>query len=80
MKTLTRKTRRLASYAEVPKTYRELCQRYLPRPVHDDNDDAAATARLQPTTGSRRSSAFAVHVFWPGLTELFTLGGVPRND
>jgi len=46
MKTLTRKTRRFASYAEMPKTYRELCQLYLPRPVHDDNEDAAATAMM----------------------------------
>ncbi len=32
MKTLTHRTRRFASYADIPKTYGELCQLYLPRP------------------------------------------------
>ena len=40
MKTLTQKTRRFASYPDIPKTYRELCQLYLPRPIHDDAEDA----------------------------------------
>ena len=44
MKTLTHKTRRFASYADIPKTYRELCRLYLPRPIHDDAEDAEATA------------------------------------
>jgi HTH-type transcriptional regulator/antitoxin HigA len=44
MKTLTPKTRRFASHAEIPKSYRELCQLYLPRPIHDDTEDAEATA------------------------------------
>jgi len=45
MKTLTPKnrTRPFASYADIPKTYRELCQIYLPRPIHDDAEDAEAT-------------------------------------
>ena len=43
MKTLTHKPRRFASYAEVPKTYRELCGLYLPRPIHDANEDRAAS-------------------------------------
>ena len=46
VKTATRITRRFASYAEVPKTYRELCQLYLPRPVHDANEDLAATEMM----------------------------------
>jgi len=48
MKTLTHKprSRPFASYALVPKTYRELCQFYLPRPVRDDEEDAAATAMM----------------------------------
>ena len=44
MKTLTLKSRRFASYADIPKTYRELCQLYLPRPIHDEAEDAEATA------------------------------------
>ncbi|MBI3417991.1 MAG: transcriptional regulator [Verrucomicrobia bacterium] len=46
MKTATRKPRRFASYASVPKTYRELCQLYLPRPIHDDQEDAPATEMM----------------------------------
>jgi HTH-type transcriptional regulator/antitoxin HigA len=46
MKTATRKPRRFASYAIVPKTYRELCQLYLPRPIHDAQEDAAATEMM----------------------------------
>jgi len=32
-----------ATQADIPKTYRELCQLYLPRPIHDDSEDAEAT-------------------------------------
>ena len=46
MKTVTRKMRRFASYADVPKTYRELCQLYLPRPIHDDAEDTEATEMM----------------------------------
>jgi HTH-type transcriptional regulator / antitoxin HigA len=46
MKTATRKTRLFASYADVPKTYRALCQLYLPRPIHDHNEDEAATEMM----------------------------------
>ncbi|MGA2863874.1 MAG: helix-turn-helix domain-containing protein [Verrucomicrobiota bacterium] len=46
MRTLTHKTRRFASNADIPKTYRELCQLYLPRPIHDDAEDAEATAMM----------------------------------
>jgi len=46
MKTATLRRRRFGTYADVPKTYRELCQLYLPRPVHDAAEDAAATAMM----------------------------------
>jgi len=46
MKTVTRKMRRFASYADVPKTYRELCQLYLPRPIHDDAEDTETTEMM----------------------------------
>jgi HTH-type transcriptional regulator/antitoxin HigA len=35
-----------ASQKEVPKTYRELCQLYLPRPIHNRAEDAAATEMM----------------------------------
>ncbi len=44
MKTLTSKSRRFANYADIPKTYRQLCELYLPRPIHDDAEDDEATA------------------------------------
>jgi HTH-type transcriptional regulator/antitoxin HigA len=46
MKTATRKNRPFASYVDVPKTYRELCQLYLPRPIHDANEDESATGMM----------------------------------
>lgn len=46
MKSGTCATRCFASYAVVPKTYRELCQLYLPRPIHDNTADAAATEMM----------------------------------
>jgi HTH-type transcriptional regulator / antitoxin HigA len=46
MKTLTPKPRRFASAVDIPKTYRELCRLYLPRPIHDDAEDAEATAMM----------------------------------
>jgi HTH-type transcriptional regulator/antitoxin HigA len=46
MKTLTHKSRPFENYAEIPKTYRELCQLYLPRPIHDDAEDAEATGMM----------------------------------
>ena len=46
MKTATQKTRPFTRYADVPKTYSELCQLYLPRPIHDDAEDTAATAMM----------------------------------
>ena len=44
--TATRKPRPFASYADVPKTYRELCQLYLPRPIHNASEDEAATEMM----------------------------------
>jgi hypothetical protein len=46
MKTLTHRARRFAGYADIPGTYCELCQLYLPRPIHDDAEDAEATAMM----------------------------------
>jgi antitoxin component HigA of HigAB toxin-antitoxin module len=47
VKTLThQQTRRFASLADIPKTYRELCELYLPRPIHDDAQDEEATSMM----------------------------------
>jgi len=46
MKTTTRQAHRFTLYADVPKTYRELCQLYLPRPIHDHTEEDAATAMM----------------------------------
>ena len=46
MKIATRKTRPFDTYADVPKNYRELCQLYLPRPIHDRIEDEAATEMM----------------------------------
>ncbi len=44
--TATQAPRRFARLAEVPKSYRELCQLYLPRPIRDEAEDAEATAMM----------------------------------
>ncbi|MBI4662145.1 MAG: transcriptional regulator [Verrucomicrobia bacterium] len=46
MKTTTHKLRRFASSVEIPKTYRELCQLYLPRPIRDDQENREATEMM----------------------------------
>ena len=46
MKALMHKRRHFASKADIPRTYRELCQLYLPRPIHDDAEDAEASAMM----------------------------------
>ena len=46
MRTLTYQTRRFAGYADIPKTYRELCQLYLPRPIHDAAEEAEGKAMM----------------------------------
>ncbi len=43
MKATLRKPGRFATYDDVPKTYRELCRLYLPRPIHGETEEAAAT-------------------------------------
>jgi antitoxin component HigA of HigAB toxin-antitoxin module len=47
MKTRTRKAFRFACLAEVPRTYRDLCQLYLPRPIRNETEDAEATEIMQ---------------------------------
>ncbi len=46
MKTAMHKVRRFCSHADIPKTYRELCQLYLPRPIRDDQEDSEATEMM----------------------------------
>lgn len=47
MKTLAQQpVQRFASYADIPKTYRELCGLHLPRPIHDRAQDREATAMM----------------------------------
>jgi antitoxin component HigA of HigAB toxin-antitoxin module len=58
MKTLTQQqTRRFASHADIPKTYRELCEEYLPRPIHDDAQDEEATAMMNALAVFNRLNA-----------------------
>lgn len=57
MKTLSQATRRFARSADIPKTYRELCRLYLPRPIHDDAEDAQATAMMNALAVFRRLNA-----------------------
>jgi HTH-type transcriptional regulator/antitoxin HigA len=56
-KTLTLQTRRFASYAAIPKTYRKLCGLCLPRPIHDDAQDEEATAMMLALAGFPRLNA-----------------------
>ena len=56
-KTLTHQTRRFASYAAIPKSYRELCELCLPRPIHDDAQDEEATAMMLALAGFTRLNA-----------------------
>lgn len=46
MKTTSRRPIHFATCADVPKTYRELCQLYLPRPIHDARENEAATEMM----------------------------------
>jgi HTH-type transcriptional regulator/antitoxin HigA len=46
MNTATSKIGRFGDYVAVPKTYRELCQLYLPRPIHDEAEDEIATKMM----------------------------------
>jgi len=54
MKTLTHQTWRFASRADIPKSYRELCELYLPRPIHDAAQDEEATAMMLALAGFTR--------------------------
>lgn len=51
MKTATRISVRPESFAALPKDYTGLCQRYVPRPLHDAADYAAARQAIEPLQG-----------------------------
>ena len=51
MKTATRTTAGSDSFATLPKDYTGLCQRYVPRPLHDAADYAAARQAIEPLLG-----------------------------
>lgn len=51
MKTASQMTLGSESFATMPKDYTSLCQRYLPRPLHDAADYAAACRALEPLAG-----------------------------
>jgi len=57
MKTLTLKPRRFAGHADIPKTYRELCQLYLPRPIHNESENTEATAMMNTLAVFNRLNA-----------------------
>jgi HTH-type transcriptional regulator/antitoxin HigA len=51
MKTAIRTTASSESFAACPQDYTALCQRYVPRPLHDDDDYAAARQAIEPLLG-----------------------------
>ncbi len=51
MKTASRTTAGSEPFAELPKDYTSLCQRYVPRPLHDATDYAAARRAIEPLLG-----------------------------
>jgi HTH-type transcriptional regulator / antitoxin HigA len=51
MKAATRTTAVGRSFSAVPKDYLNLCQRYVPRPLHDDDDYATARQAIEPLIG-----------------------------
>jgi HTH-type transcriptional regulator / antitoxin HigA len=51
MKTATRTIAGADSFAALPKDYTGLCQRYVPRPLHDATDYAAARQAIEPLLG-----------------------------
>jgi HTH-type transcriptional regulator/antitoxin HigA len=53
----THQTRRFASNADIPKTYRGLCELYLPRPIHNNAQDEEATAMMNALVGFPRFNA-----------------------
>ncbi len=51
MKTTGRTVTVQESFAALPKDYTGLCQRYVPRPLHDADDYAAACRAIGPLSG-----------------------------
>ena len=51
MKTVMRSIAGSESFATLPKDYTGLCQRYVPRPLHDVTDYAAARQAIEPLLG-----------------------------
>ncbi len=51
MKTATRTSASPGSFASLPKDYTGLCLRYVPRPLHDAADYAAARQAIEPLLG-----------------------------
>ena len=51
MKTSLRTIAPAESLATLPKDYTGLCQRYVPRPLHDATDYAAARQAIEPLLG-----------------------------
>ena len=51
MKTATRTSTGPESFAALPKDYTGLCQRYVPRPLHDGAEYAAARQAIEPLLG-----------------------------
>jgi HTH-type transcriptional regulator/antitoxin HigA len=51
MKTATRTSASPESFASLPKDYTGLCQRYVPRPLHDAADYATARQAIEPLLG-----------------------------
>jgi HTH-type transcriptional regulator/antitoxin HigA len=51
MKTATRTNADAQSFSALPKDYPGLCQHYVPRPLHDAADYAAARQAIEPLLG-----------------------------
>lgn len=51
MKTTTRSRSSAESFATLPTDYLGLCRRYVPRPLHDASDYAAARQAVEPLVG-----------------------------
>jgi HTH-type transcriptional regulator/antitoxin HigA len=51
MKAATQTTAVAKSFVALPRDYLSLCQRYVPRPLHDDDDYAAARLAIEPLLG-----------------------------
>ncbi len=51
MKTARRTTAGSEAFAELPKDYTTLCQCYVPRPLHNATDYAAARRAIEPLLG-----------------------------